>query len=90
MEAAGDLGFTNATPVQFPYLIGVEPRGDGPAQALAVQPCLGQPSPSAFAQNLAFELREDRKQASHGATSGCGQIQGLGQETKPTPRCSNS
>jgi hypothetical protein len=41
LQATGDFGFADTGQMQFPNLRGVEPRGDGPAQALAVQPCLG-------------------------------------------------
>jgi hypothetical protein len=58
LQTAGDLSFADAGTMQIPYLVGVETRGGGPAQFLAVLPRMGQPGAHPFPQNLSFELRE--------------------------------
>ena len=54
-------------------------RGCWPTQPFSALARMGQASSRPFAQDLPFELGEDRQQAGHGATGGCGQIQRLGQ-----------
>src|SRR5579859_1733903 len=48
----------------------------------AVQPGLGQTSPSWFPQNFSFKLRENGEQASHRSTGRGGQVQCPFRETK--------
>jgi len=68
--------------VEFPYLVGVEGRRYRSAQALANLAGVGQAGADSFAENLPFELREDRQQGRHGSTRGRGQVQCLGQRNE--------
>jgi len=79
MQAPGDFGFADAGAVQFPDFRRVYGRGDRATESFAVLTSLGQTRASSFAQNIFFELRKNCKQSRHGATSGRGQIQWLGQ-----------
>ena len=65
--------------MQFPYVGGMESGCHWSAQSFAVQPSVGQASSSSFPQNFPFKLGEERQKAGHGAASGRGQIQRLGQ-----------
>jgi hypothetical protein len=56
LKAAGDFGFADPSPTQFPNLGRMESGGDGPAQPLAVLSGVGQASPRSFPQNLPFEF----------------------------------
>jgi hypothetical protein len=58
VQAAGDLGFADACPVELANLVSVEGRGDWPSQALAVLASMRQAGTDTFPQNLPFELRE--------------------------------
>lgn len=77
LKVAGNFGFADPCPMQFPNLCRMESGGNGPTQPFSILPSLSQASPSPLAQNLSFELGEDRQQAGHGATSGRGQVQRL-------------
>ena len=83
LQPAGDLSFADAGAMQFPDL---EPpccrRGHRPAQALAILPGLSQASASSLAQDLAFELGEDRPAVLPWRDRGRGQIQRLGQRNE--------
>jgi hypothetical protein len=59
IETAGDFRFADSGPAQFADLIGVQSRGCGPAQTLAVLPGMSQSGAHAFPQYLSFELGED-------------------------------
>jgi hypothetical protein len=59
VKTAGDFGFAEASTAEFPDLIGVQGGRNRSAQTFAVLPGMGQARANAFAQNLAFELRED-------------------------------
>jgi hypothetical protein len=48
--------------VQFPDFRSVYGRGCRPTQPFPVLPRMGQASPSAFPQNLSFELGENSEQ----------------------------
>jgi hypothetical protein len=78
LQPSGDFGFADAGAMQFPDLGGVDGRGCGPPQLLAVLTSMRQASPRSFPQNLPFKLREDRQQAGHGAPGWGGQVQRLG------------
>ena len=78
-QPSGDFGFADAGAVQFPDFRSMDGRGRRSTQSLSVQPCMSQPSPRSFPQNLPFELCKNGQQAGHGATGWCGQIQCLGQ-----------
>ena len=80
LQAAGDLGFADASAMQFPDLCGCGgPRSCGRPRRCAVLPGVRQASAHPFPQNLPFELGEDGQQPGHRATGGRGQIQRLGQ-----------
>jgi hypothetical protein len=61
----------------------VHGRGRRPAQSFPVCPRLRKASPRPLAQNLPFELGEDRQQSGHRSTGWCGQIQRLCQRNEP-------
>lgn len=65
--------------MQFPDFRGVYSCRSRSPQPFSILPRMRQARPRSFPQNLPFELREDGKQAGHGATGRRGQVQCLGQ-----------
>ena len=68
--------------MEFPDFRGVYGRGCWPTQPFTALASMCQASSRSFAQDLPFELSEDRQQSGHCSTSGCGQIQRFRQRSE--------
>ena len=69
--ARTQLGYYRGLVLEFPDVGDRESSRRRPAQSLPILPCMRQPRPGAFSQDLPFELSEDGEQAGQG-TSGLG------------------
>ncbi len=63
--------------MQFPDFGSMDRRSYRPTQPFPVLPRMSQAGSRSFAQDLSFELGENRQQSGHRSTGGRGQIQRL-------------
>jgi hypothetical protein len=78
-QAAGDLGFANASAVELSDLASLFPNSHGPAEVLSLEPRFGNAGADSFADDLVFKGGEYGQEAGHCAAGRCCQIERFGE-----------